>query len=97
MNLNFDPYLILNIPYDADDEDIKIAFHSAVQKNPDNSELHNAYNTIRNKEQRRLFKWESVYSYISPPPTQVKQGISMNDLANELAFLSNWELGIEEL
>lgn len=97
MNINFDPYLVLNIPYEANDETIKAAFHSAVQKNPNNSELHNAYNKIRNKEQRRLFKWESVYSYLSPPPTETKKKIPINDLAKELAFLSDWELGIEEL
>lgn len=97
MNLNFDPYIVLNIPYDANDEVIKVAFHSALQKNPNNSELHNAYNSIRNAEQRRLFKWQSIYSYISPPPTKTRREIPINNLVNELAFLSNWELGIEEL
>lgn len=95
-NRFIDPYAQLQIPYHADEETIRRAFHQKIRENPDNTDLLMAYEMIRNEEKRKEYKWMNSSSYIMPPPIDESpeaDQFPIEALARELAFLSEWEAG----
>lgn len=94
----FDPYVILNIPCDADEKAIQEAFRNKVEdaslSNEEKELVISAYGTIRHQAGRSRFLWDEVSSFIANPfQTNEKTVVDKELLIAELAFLSPWEAG----
>ncbi len=99
-NKTLDPYAILGIPHNANEEMIRNAFHQQVKQHPNNQEIHQAYEMIRSEKKRFLYRWTTLTSYLNPPPLKTNSNsvqLPIEALAKELAFLSTWELGEDNL
>lgn len=97
-HLMTDPYVVLGISYDSDDEKIRKAFQAALREKGGKPEIYEAYEMIRTKEKREHYRWDSLYSFIVTPPCYKQNEFKKLDIENlvkELAFLSPWELGSE--
>lgn len=97
--INIDPYRILGLPYNADEETIRKAFLKKMNESTDSSLIVNAYALIRDEQARRRFKWGNMWSClnieeIAENNTQKKMTSGeLESLIKELAFQSEWELG----
>ena len=92
-----DPYVLLGVAYDATDEEIRKGYHEKLSSCGTSPAIQQAYQQIRNVRQRSVYRYFDRNSDITHPPSLLKQeGISQQDrekLVQELAFLSEWELG----
>ncbi|MBA3602849.1 MAG: hypothetical protein H0W50_04245 [Parachlamydiaceae bacterium] len=92
---NINPYFLLEVSQNATDEEIQASFHAKMKSSKDREQLVNAYSKIRNQSARNQFKWMAINSFMADP----KQGgegsssIALDELIQELAFLSDWETG----
>lgn len=95
-----DPYAILGVSSQSDDEEIRRAFHTLLRDDKDSEELRLAYESIRSEKNRRHYLWGNPASFVTALdiPTKEKEDSKtdlMQALVKELAFLSEWELGKE--
>lgn len=89
-----DPYAILDISYGATAEEIQTAFREKLQVDPGSPLLLEAYAMIRDPVGRRTFRWGDIRACFDLPVSDQKvDPESIAVLAQELAFLTPWELG----
>lgn len=92
-----DPYAVLGLLGDADDAAIRTAYHEMVRSGTATPAVNAAYAAIRDETGRQKNRWMTIPGLIAPLKTE-SQGTSldaaaMNALVRELAFVSDWELG----
>lgn len=88
-----DPYVVLGIPPEADDQAIRTAFHARVRAGTADAQVIAAYGAVRDAQARRRRRWCDPTALIAPLPVP-RSGIVVNEaLIAELAVLSDWELG----
>jgi hypothetical protein len=91
---DLDPYSLLDIPYNATDEEIQEAFRMKMATAQDTELLIRAYGMIRHQSGRNQIRWDKGWSFLTNPfQVHEKKSIDIAALAKELAFLSSWELG----
>lgn len=86
-----DPYEILQIPHYSGDDEIKQAYHKKISTFEDQELLTLAYSMIKNEKSRISHLWHSVFSYFEAP-IETRDDWDFENLAKELAFLSDWEI-----
>ena len=87
-----DAYRILEVPLDAGEEEIRIAYHTKLASIQNPEKISNAYALIRNENARKRYRLNSIHSYFQNPPKQALKSIDIESLVSEIAFLSDWEL-----
>ena len=88
-----DPYVVLGIPPEADDQAIRAAFHARVRAGTADAQVNAAYGAVRDAQARRRRRWCDPTAMIAALPA-AQEGIACDEaLVRELAFLSDWELG----
>ena len=88
-----DPYVVLGIPPEADDQAIRAAFHARVRAGTADAQVNAAYGAVRDAQARRRRRWCDPTALIAPLPVP-RSGIAVSEaLISELAVLSDWELG----
>ena len=90
--LNVDPFRILNLPFDAQEEVIRSTYHKRLQTERDSEILRQAYDLIRDEKMRKQYLWSSIHSYFLQPPQRQEELDLLEELATEVLFLSDWEL-----
>lgn len=88
-----DPFAVLGVPADADDQAIRAAFHSRVRAGTADAAVNAAYAAIRDPAERRRRRWLDPGIIIAALPAAQAPTVEVAALAAELAFLSDWELG----
>lgn len=88
-----DPYAVLKLSLDANDAQIKQAFHQAMQATHDPATITHAYHMIRTQEARAEYQWNNLCSYFCAPLFSDNQNFDLEALIREVAFQSEWELG----
>lgn len=88
-----DPFAVLGVPADADDQAIRNAFHARVRAGTADAAVNAAYAAIRDPAERRRRRWSDPGVLVAPLPVAQAPAIETTALAAELAFLSDWELG----
>ncbi len=87
------PYIILDVPFNAADEQIRQAFYKKL-KSGDKNEITKAYSLIKDEKSRKKFRWLSIPSYyVNISDCYEMTSEKMEKIAGEVAFLSEWELG----
>lgn len=94
-----DPYLLLGLSKGAGDRTIRKAFHGALQKGGDESELREAYERIKTENSRNKERWFTLESMelsgIEGAVAEEVDDALLNRVIKELAFLTDWELMVE--
>lgn len=90
-----DPYRILGLAPDADDEAVRRAFHDRVRAGTADAAVNGAYARVRDAAGRRKVRWTVPTSLVRVPPEAdaAARAPDLKALAAELAFLSAWEAG----
>lgn len=88
-----DPYVLLDLPPDAEDAAIRAAFHAKVRAGGADAAVNAAYAAIRDAAARRRRRWCEPTAWLAAPPRGDGQLTAPEPLVRELAFLSDWELG----
>ncbi|NGX61650.1 MAG: hypothetical protein K940chlam9_01139 [Chlamydiae bacterium] len=102
MNLETDPYRELGLSGEATEKEIREAFHKKVAEGQTSPTLSEAYNAIRHEEGRSIQRYIALgHLLASTPQKEGQQRPETTEdereaLAKELAFLNNWELGVED-
>jgi curved DNA-binding protein CbpA len=87
------PYIVLDVPFNANDEKIRQAFYKKLRFG-DKNEITTAYSLIKDERSRKKFRWLSISSYYADIPDCFEMtSEKMEKIAGEVAFLSEWELG----
>ena len=88
-----DPYVLLDLPPDADDAAIRAAFHAKVRAGGADAAVNAAYAAIRDAAARRRRRWCEPAACLASLPSGDGPLTPPEPLVRELAFLSDWELG----
>jgi hypothetical protein len=88
-----DPYAVLGIPPEADDQAIRAAFHARVRAGTADAQVNAAYGAVRDAQARRRRRWCDPTALIAPLPVPHSGIVVGEALIAELAMLSDWELG----
>lgn len=96
MHDTIDPYVVLGIAYDSNDDQIRQAFHEAMHMKNGSSEVVNAYHLIRTQKDRLHYRWGQIQSFISMPVFPKEKEMDVAELIREIAFQSEWELGDDQ-
>ena len=92
--LQIDAYKILEVPISANDEQIRFAYHQKVQSGNVTEIERSAYESIKDRNARESYLWNSVYSFLEKPPEFAAELPDIESVIQEVAFLSDWELGV---
>ncbi len=89
-----DPYLILEIPCSALEDEIQAQFHRKLKSSDNPDELIKAYGMIRDQVGKNRMRWDTLTTCMEDPSEKTKMTvIDLPALIKELAFLTPWELG----
>jgi hypothetical protein len=88
-----DPFTLLGVDPEADDDAIRAAFHARVRAGTADAAVNHAYAEIRDAGLRRRRRWTEPTAMLALPPPASAPAIETAAVAAELAFLSDWELG----
>lgn len=92
-SLPADPYAVLGVAPEADDDAIRAAYHAQVRAGTADAAVNTAYGAVRDAQARRRRRWCDPTALIAPLPAP-RSGIAASEaLIRELAVLSDWELG----
>lgn len=93
-----DPYALLGVAPDANDEAIRAAYHARVRASGADPALNAAWLLVRDEGARQRHRWSDPLALVAPPPAAGQAGPppDAGALVRELAFLSEWELGNDD-